>query len=340
MDITIFNAILSIGGMGLLFGGGLAYASRVFRVEVDPRVEEILEVLPGANCGACGKAGCQAFADRLVEGKAKITDCIPGGSTVAHAVARILGQVVPEVEPMVAVVHCHGSPDNAIDKFAYQGVEDCAAAELISGGHKACAYGCLGLGTCVRACIFDAMEMRENRLPKVFDDKCTGCTLCVAACPRGIMDMIPRSAQVYLACVSLDKGKAVTNVCKVGCTACGLCANPKVTPSGAIQMDGNLPVVDYSIPDSLLVAKYKCPTGSYLDKIPVRPKFSIGTSCVGSGECAKVCPVKNCVSGEPKKRHVIDPELCIGCGRCAEACPEKAIYVVGALGYVRADYVW
>jgi electron transport complex protein RnfB len=339
MDPSILNAIVSIGGMGLLFGGGLAFAYRAFYVEVDPRVEKIMEVLPGANCGACGKPGCQGFAEAVVKGEVGPSDCIPGGSSVAKAIADILGLEAEEREPMVAVARCQGSPDKAVDKFIYQGVEDCTAAQLISGGHKACAYGCLGLGSCVEVCNFDAIEMGDDRLPKVDDDKCTGCGMCVKACPRGIMDMIPKSAQVYLACVSQDKGKAVKNVCSVGCNACTLCANPKTTPSGAIRMEGNLPVVDYSIADNLLVAKHKCPTGSYIDKITHRAKFSIDTSCVGSGECAKVCPVKNCISGEPGQRHSIDQDLCIGCGRCAEVCPEKAIYVVGALGYVQADLV-
>jgi electron transport complex protein RnfB len=339
MDPSILIAILSVGGLGLVFGGGLAFASRVFYVEVDPRVEKILESLPNANCGACGRPGCQGFAEAVVKGEVGVSDCVPGGSAVAKVIAEILGKEAKEVEPMVAVVRCQGSPDKALDRFSYQGIADCAAAQLVSGGHKACAYGCLGLGTCVESCKFDAMEMGEDRLPKVFDDKCTACGMCVKACPRGIMDMIPRSAQVYLACVSQDKGKAVKNVCSVGCNACSLCANPKTTPSGAIQMEGNLPVVDYSIPDNLLIAKYKCPTNSYVDKIPVRPKFSIGTDCTGVGECAKVCPVKNCVTGDPGKRHVIAPDLCIGCGRCAEVCPEKAIYVVGALGYVRSELV-
>jgi electron transport complex protein RnfB len=337
MDPSIVNALISVGGLGLLFGGGLALASRVFYVEVDPRVEKILEVLPGANCGACGKPGCQGFAEAVVKGEVGPGDCIPGGADVAAHIAQIMGTEVEEREPMVAVVRCQGSPDNAPDRFAYQGVEDCTAAQIICGGHKACAYGCLGLGSCVEACNFDALKMGEDLLPKVDDEKCTGCGMCVKACPRGIMDMIPKSAQVYLACVNKDKGKAVKAVCSVGCTGCTLCANPKTTPSGAIKMDGDLPVVDYSISDNLLVAKYRCPTNSYVDKIRFRPKFSIDSSCVGSGECAKVCPVKGCITGDEGKRHTIDQETCIGCGRCAEVCPEKAINVVGALGYVGAE---
>lgn len=339
MDPTILNAIMSVGGLGLLFGGGLALASRALYVEVDPRVEQILEVLPGANCGACGKPGCSGFAEAVVKGEVGVADCIPGGSTVAKAIADILGLEAEVREPMVAVVQCQGSPDKAIDRFHYQGVMDCTAAQIISGGHKACPYGCLGLGSCVEACNFDAMEMGEDRLPKVFDDKCTGCGMCVEACPRNIMALIPKSAQIYLGCVSQDKGKVVKSVCSVGCTGCSLCANPKTTPSGAITMNENLPVVDYSISDNLLVAKFKCPTNSYVDKIKHRPKFSIDTACIGTGECVKVCPVKNCITGEPGQRHVIDPKLCIGCGLCADVCPTKAIHVMGAIGYAQPDIV-
>ena len=339
MDPSILDAIITVGGLGLVFGSGLAIASKAFYVEVDPRVQAIIEVLPGANCGACGSPGCQGYAEALVAGKVNLGDCTPGGNDVAKKIAAILGQTAEEREPMVAVVQCQGSPDKAPDRFIYQGVLDCTAAQLISGGQKACTYGCLGFGNCVRACQFDAIAMGDDILPHVFDDKCTGCGLCVKACPRGIMAMIPKSAQIYIACVNPEKGKSVKNVCSVGCTGCTLCANPKTTPSGAIRMEGSLPVVNYSIPDNLIVAKYKCPTGSFVDKIRFRPKFSIDPLCVGTGECAKICPVKDCITGEPSHRHVIDQKLCIGCGRCAEVCPEKAIHIIGALGYVKAYLV-
>ena len=239
-------------------------------------------------------------------------------------------------EPMVAVVRCAGGNKEAKNKYKYFGVETCAAASLIGGGHKACQYGCLGFGDCVAACNFDAIHIGDNGLPVVDDEKCTGCGLCVAACPKNIMDMIPKTAQIYIACSSQDKGKDVKEVCEVGCIGCKVCANKKNCPSGAITMNGDLPTVDYSIEDNLVTPWYKCSTNSFIDKVKHRPKFTIDPSCNSCGECAKVCPVKNCVSGEEGKVYNIDLDLCIGCGWCVPVCEPKAIHIIGALGHQQA----
>ncbi len=168
------------------------------------------------------------------------------------------------MEPKVAVVQCRGGKAEAVEKFAYFGPQDCTAATLVGGGHKGCSYGCLGLGSCVRACPFGAMYMSDNGLPVVIEEKCTGCNVCVVTCPRGIMALIPRSQKVYLGCVSQDKLKAVKSVCTVGCYTCKICVTPKVTPSGAIVMEGNLPVIkDIDSPD-LYTAAEKCPAGCYV----------------------------------------------------------------------------
>ena len=145
--------------------------------------------------------------------------------------------------------------------------------------------------------------------------------------------MIPASAQIYIACSSLDMGKDVKEVCTVGCIGCKICANPKNVPSGAIQMDGNLPVVDYNIEYNLIVPKLKCPTDSFNDKVKFRPKFSIDKKCNSCGDCAEVCPVKKCITGEEGQMYVIDQELCIGCGWCVPVCEPKAIHVFGAIGH-------
>jgi ferredoxin len=239
-----------------------------------------------------------------------------------------------EYVPRVAAVCCRGGYKEARELFRYQGLEDCAAAQLAAGGAKACRYGCLGLGTCVRVCPFEALSMGDNGLPLVDEERCTACGLCVTACPRNIIELIPRSAQIYLACVSQDKGKAVKTVCSVGCIGCGLCAKPKITPSGAITMKGNLPVVDYRTGGTdLLVAAAKCPTHSYADKVAYRPKVSIDSKCDGCGICKEVCPV-GAVEGEKGKRHKVIIDKCIGCGLCVPKCPLGALSIVGALGYV------
>ncbi|NIA29790.1 MAG: Fe-S cluster domain-containing protein [Actinobacteria bacterium] len=265
MDPLFLSSIIALGGLGLLFGVGLAFAAKKFAVKVDPRVEEIVEILPGANCGACGQPGCSAYAEAVVAGRVPPNKCSPGGQDVAARMSHILGITGVEAEePKVAVVQCQGGKAEAREKFIYEGIQDCSAAELIGGGHKACEYGCLGLGSCVKACPFDAMYMSDNDLPVVIEDKCTGCNVCVITCPRDIMALIPRSQKVFLGCVSQDKLKAVKSVCSVGCFACKICTIPKVTPSGAIKMEGNLPVIQDIHSEELFAAVAKCPSKSYV----------------------------------------------------------------------------
>lgn len=267
MDVSIVSAMMVLGGLGLLFGVGLAIASKIFAVARDPRVERVEAVLPGVNCGACGAPGCSGFAEGVVSGKYPVNGCPVGGIDVAREVARIIGTEAEETVPRVAVVCCRGDMDNATERAVYQGIEDCHAAVLIGEGAKGCVYGCLGLGTCVRACPFNAMTMGDKGLPIVHEAFCTGCGACVRACPRHIMQLIPRNQGVYLGCVSRDFGKAVKSVCKVGCIGCSLCANPKTTPDEMITMDGKLPVIHYqrvknSLKD-LENAVAKCPTHSF-----------------------------------------------------------------------------
>ena len=341
MDPSLIGAIASVGGLGLLLGGGLAYASRVFYVKVDPRIEEIDEELPGANCGACGLAGCRQMAVKVVEGELTAAACPVASSDVRTKIASIMGAEVETAEEKVAIVRCQGSPDKCPDRFEYQGFRTCAAGDQVGHGHKSCDWGCLGFGDCVAACPFDAMVMGEDRLPKVLDENCTGCGKCVEACPRDIMDLIPRSASVYIACKNPNKTKAVSAVCEVGCIGCGRCASEKTTPSGMISMndDTNLPEFDYSVDaEDPLPAVHVCPTNSLVDKkAGQRPVFYISpTKCTGSGNCAKACPVKKCITKQDDGKYVIDPQLCIGCGLCEPVCPSDAISVMSAMGYQKS----
>lgn len=274
MDPVFTTSILTLGGLGLLFGAGLAYAAKKFAVYVDPKVEHIIAALPGANCGACGKPGCAAYAEAIVKGVTPPNMCSPGGAAVTEIIAKILGIKAETTEAKVAVVQCQGGTAEAVEKYYYEGVQDCSAAELIGGGSKACSYGCLGLGSCVKACPFDAMYMSDNGLPVVIEEKCTACNICVTTCPRGIMALIPRSQKVYLACLSQDKAKAVKSVCTVGCFACKICVTPKVTPDGCIEMKDNLPVIKDIHSDNLYTAYDKCPAKSYVERIP-RPEEEI-----------------------------------------------------------------
>ncbi|MEN8150701.1 MAG: RnfABCDGE type electron transport complex subunit B [Planctomycetota bacterium] len=266
-DLLLLSAILSLGALGLAFGLLLALAAKVFFVETDPRIEQVEDVLPSAQCGACGKPGCGPYAEAVVSGEVEPNLCIPGGATVAGQVAEILGIEAGDVTPMVAVVRCKGGAHDAKERAAYEGILDCNAAEVVAGGPKACTFGCLGFGTCVTACPFDAMGMSDEGLPVVFEDKCTGCGSCVAPCPRGIMELVPRSQPVYLGCVSQDRGKDVKAVCSVGCSGCKACSMPKWTPSKAVKMKSNLPVLP-AVWDDFQTSVRKCPGGAFFLREP------------------------------------------------------------------------
>lgn len=254
----IVISTFSIGAMGLLFGLLLAYAAKKFKIEVDSRIEQIEEALPGANCGACGYAGCTAYARTIVQSGVPITACTAGGKELSDQIADILGQEPEEdAESVVAHVRCVGDVDTVKKINDYNGVKSCIAVHATTGGNKACAYGCLGYGDCEDACPFDAIHVKENGLPKVDRDKCTGCGLCVGACPRIIIELVPKSAYFIINCVSKEFGPGVSKVCKKGCIGCGICV--KVNDSRGIKMDGKLPVVDYKTFKGDKTGAEKCP---------------------------------------------------------------------------------
>jgi electron transport complex protein RnfB len=328
--ITVVASVAILGIAGIIFGALLAFSAKKFAVEVDSRIEGVNAILPGANCGACGAAGCFSFAESVVTGKLDPTACVPGKSEVAQKIGEILGLAVKDTVEMRAVVHCKGGLKEAKQRFEYFGIEDCTAAELLSGGNKACIYGCLGLDSCVRVCPFNAMIMNNNALPEIFPDLCTGCGLCVKACPRNIIELIPKAQKVYIACINPEKGKAVKEVCEVGCTGCTLCANPKTTPSGDIVMDGNLPKIRYTDNKNLIAGAYRCAPNSFVVEItfpPVNYERNVCNGCPDQPKalCTRICPVKNCITFEAQaKKAVFNKDLCVGCELCIAECPVGA----------------
>jgi electron transport complex protein RnfB len=329
MEFLIIPVSL-LGGIGLLFGLGLAIASKKLAVATDPKIEKIIGVLPGANCAACGFAGCAGYAKAVAAGLTDPSNCVPGGSKVAHAIADILGISASAKEQVMAVVHCKGGKNEAKERAVYSGIQDCFAAVLTVNGSKVCPDGCLGLGSCTRACPFDAISVNENNVAVVNPEKCTGCGKCVQACPRKLIELIPKVHKIFLACNNHDRGAKVKQYCTVGCTACTLCV--KASAVGAISMENNIPRLDYTKNDNFIPSANKCPQKCFVDLARKRPKVNIDTSCNGCTECVSVCPT-SAISGESGQRHKVDKEKCIGCGICLEKCAFHAISLWGGLAY-------
>ena len=257
MEILI--PIITLGTLGLFFGLGLSLASKKFCVKTDPRQEKVLDKLPGSNCGACGQAGCTGFSESLIKGDCSVDNCPVMKQDQRKEVAEILGVEIKEKIKKVAVLHCNGG-NKVKDRFIYDGIKDCNAANLIMGGQKACVFGCLGFGDCEKACPFDAIKMNEETgLPEVDENKCTACGKCVEICPKDLFKLIDFNKPAYVACSSHDLGKDTRSFCSVGCIACHRCE--KACKFDAIHVVDNLAIIDYN----------KC------------------TSC---GDCVKVCPMK------------------------------------------------
>lgn len=255
----VFISLMVLGLIGLLFGIGLAIAGEKLKVETDPRIEKILNVLPGANCGACGYPGCEGFAKAVVEGIAPYTGCVAGGEKVAKGIAEVLGlNENITITKNVSFLTCQGGRGIAQDRYIYKGVDTCKAANMVQAGYKGCTTGCLGFGDCVKVCPFDAIYMGEDGLPKIDIEKCTGCGLCVKACPRGILTLLPINIPLLLGCRSELPGPEARKVCSKACIGCGICE--KVCPKGAIKMDGRFPVIDYNLCDGCGICVEKCPT--------------------------------------------------------------------------------
>jgi electron transport complex protein RnfB len=315
--------LIFLAGVSAVFGLGLAFAAKRFAVTIDPRVEKVKDVLAHAHCGACGYAGCEQYAEAVVNNPNVSPNlCIPAGAKGAEAVALITGKKADIREPQFARIMCQGSWSKSTKRYNYEGVHDCRAAVLAGGGDKACIYGCLGYGTCARVCPFGAITMNEDHMPVVDMAKCTGCRKCEAACPKKVIEVLPASKAVLVSCHSKDKGGEVRKNCQIGCIACGKCV--KVCPFDAPNIKNNLSRINIDKCRVCGLCAGVCPTHAIVDFIPHRPKAVVTDKCIGCQICAKVCPV-NAASGEPKKQHIIVGEKCIGCGICTAKCPVQAI---------------
>lgn len=262
--MQILIPVLTLSILGLIFGIGLAFAAKKLCVASDPCIDQLLSLLPGTNCGACGKAGCIGFAEALIKGECAVDKCAVSNAARRQKIGEFLGVEVKEKIKTVARLHCNGGKFRAKDKFRYTGVRDCIAADLLSGGQKACVYGCLGFDTCARVCPFGAITMSGEDLPVVDEAKCTGCGKCAAICPKKLFILVAAEKKYFTACSSLDFGKAVMDVCSVGCIACGKCE--KACPVKAIKIDNNLAVFDYNICQNLGECIKICPTHAIAER--------------------------------------------------------------------------
>ena len=259
MDIgNIISAVCVVGGTGLIFGILLAIASYVFAVKKDERAEKILTVLPGANCGSCGYAGCSAYAEAVAEGEAPVNGCTVGKTAAAEKIAAIMGVQSEAVEEVCARVMCGGDRGSALYKFEYTGILDCAAASKFAGGAKSCMSGCLGLGSCQAACPFDAIHI-ENGVASVDENKCMACGKCVKACPKSLIKLVPKKSKVWVLCSNPETGKYVNQYCKKGCIGCRLCE--KACAFDAVHVIDNHAVIDYKKCKNCGACARRCPRG-------------------------------------------------------------------------------
>ncbi len=265
MTGTIIQTIVILSGLGLLLSLVLFLVAKKFKVEEDPRIDEVEKTMPGANCGGCGYAGCRAFADAAVKaGNLDNNFCPVGGNEVMKKVAAILGYEVKEKAPMVAVVRCNGTCENRAKTNTYDGALSCKVKASLYSGDTACSYGCLGCGDCVSACEFGAIAMNPlTGLPVVDESKCTACGACAKSCPKNIIELRnkgPRSMRIFVSCMNKDKGPAVKKACLAACIGCGICA--KTCTHEAITVESNLAYIDFNKCKLCRECEAMCPTGA------------------------------------------------------------------------------
>ena len=268
MSQILLYTILTLVAIGTVAAIILYFVAQKFRVEEDPRIDQVEEALPAANCGGCGFAGCRNFAEALVKSD-DIGDlyCPVGGNEAMQEIATILGREIISQDPLVAVVRCNGQPEFRPRTNIYEGAASCAVAHQLYTGEGGCPFGCLGEGDCVEACNFDAIHMNpETGLPEVTDDKCTACNACVEACPRDIIELRKKNKKdrkVFISCINEEKGAVARRNCKVACIGCGKCV--KVCPFDAITMENNLAYIDPVKCRLCRKCVPECPTSAILE---------------------------------------------------------------------------
>ncbi len=265
MNLTILWTVLLVTVLGVALAALLYLVAQKFKVEEDPRIDEVEKLMPGANCGGCGFAGCRAFADSCVKaGNLDNNFCPVGGSETMKKVAAVLGCAVVEQAPKVAVVRCNGTCENRPRINVYDGLASCKVKAACYSGDTACAYGCLGCGDCVSACDSDAIHMDpQTGLPVVDEAKCIACGKCAKACPKGIIELRnkgPRGMRLYVSCVNKDKGPAVKKACAAACIGCGICA--KTCTHDAVHVENNVAYIDYQKCKLCRECEALCPTGA------------------------------------------------------------------------------
>ena len=274
--------VMTLSVLGVLLAVVLYFVAQKFKVEEDPRIDEVEKMLPGANCGGCGFAGCRAMSEALVKNdNIESLYCPVAGGDVMKSIAGFLGKSAAEKAPMVATMLCGGTCQKRPKVNHYDGALSCAVVNTFYIGESGCAFGCIGYGDCVQACKFGAMSLNpETGLVEIDPDKCTACGACVKTCPKGLIELRkkwPKNRAIYVACRSKNRGSVVMKVCKAGCIGCGKCA--KACPFGAITIDSYLAYIN---PEKCKLCRKcvnECPTGAIniknmerLPKEPVAPK--------------------------------------------------------------------
>jgi len=257
MSAELLYPILSVSALALIFGALLGFASKKFAVEIDPKVEQVMNALPKANCGGCGFPGCGLFAEAVVKETAGYNDCPVGGASVASEIAKTMGAEPVVSERKVAFIKCNGRDDNVKRNYIYDGLKSCvAASHLAGGGSKSCAYSCIGFGSCENACMFDAVKI-ENGTAVIIEEKCLACGKCVTACPKNLIEMAPEKSGVRVLCNSKDTGGVTRANCRVGCIGCKACQ--KLCKAEAITIENNLARIDYEKCVLCMECVNKCP---------------------------------------------------------------------------------
>ena len=256
-SVVIISSIVLLAIIAIVIGIFLGISSEVFKVEVDEKVAKVRECLPGNNCGGCGFAGCDALAEAIAKGEASVNQCPVGGAPVAEKISAVMGVAASETIRQVAFVHCNGTCINANKVYNYNGVKDCRiASSAPNSGEKKCRNACLGYGSCVDACKFDAMHIVDG-VAVVDKEKCVACKSCINACPMKLIELVPYDKKHLVACSNKDKGKLAMDACKVSCIGCGMCE--KTCEKAAIKVVSNIAVMDYSKCDDCGACSEKCP---------------------------------------------------------------------------------